>query len=105
MNEEVTLTIEPNGYNLLDRIIKGTYKVSKSVKGSWSVSFNITINSNGKITGTSSLNLKALKGSISSTSLTNNATSATCKFNQKIGLITSNVSVIARISNNKIIVN
>lgn len=101
-NEEVYLTIE--SIPSKSYISQGTYKVSKSVKGSWEVSFNVSINSSNHFTGTSNLNLKALKGSITSSSLTHTSTKATCSFKQKAGIITSSATVTATISNGKLVV-
>ncbi len=101
-DEEVMVSIEyvPS----MIQISSGTYKVSKSVKGSWTLSFNVTVNSSNKITGASNLNLKALKGSILSSSLTYTSAKATCSFSQKAGTITSNNTVTASISNNELVV-
>lgn len=86
------------------RVSAGTYQVSKKAVGSWTCSYNVTINSIGKISTTSNLNLKALRGSILSSTLTHTATSATCKFKQKAGILTSSRSVTATISGNKLVV-
>lgn len=101
--DEVTTTIErlPS----FSRIAKGTYKISKEKSGAWRVSFHVSINSSKQITGTSNMSVKALSGSITSTSLTSNKTSATCKFTRKVGTISSTANVTATIKNGKLVTN
>lgn len=89
----------------LTRVAKGTYKISKTLKGKWVISYNVSINTKNQITGASNLNAKALTGSFSATSLTSNSTSATCSFSQKIGTAKSNGKVVASISNKNLVVN
>ncbi len=101
-NEEIIVQIEYIPSML--QISAGTYKVSKTSKGNWSVSFNVTVNSSGKITGTSNLDLKALSGSILSSSLIHTSSKATCDFKRKVGILTSNVTVTATVSGDKIVV-
>ncbi|WP_291292339.1 DUF5626 family protein [Enterococcus sp.] len=100
--EEVVLSVEY--VQPLARIAKGTYKVSKTVKGSWTASYNVKIDSKEKITAATDLSIKALKGSITSSSLTHTSTKATCSFKQKAGTITTSASVTATISNGKLVV-
>ena len=87
-----------------ERVAKGTYKVSKTLKGKWTISYRVTINNKNKITGASGLIAKALSGSFTSTSLTNNSTSATCSFRQKIGTLNSSGKIVASISKGKLVV-
>lgn len=87
-----------------ERVVKGTYKVSKTLKGKWEISYQVTINNKDQITGASGLSAKALSGSFTSTSLTSNSTSATCSFRQKIGTLNSSGEVVASISKGKLIV-
>lgn len=100
--DEVVLSVEY--IQPFARIAQGTYKVSKTVKGSWTASYNVKINSKEQITAATSLSIKALKGSILSSSLTHTTTKATCSFKQKAGTITTNASVTATISNGKLVV-
>ncbi|MHC5250583.1 DUF5626 family protein [Enterococcus sp. LJL90] len=102
--EEMILTIEKLPSVARASLSSGTYKISKTSKGSWTVSYNVTVNSKNQFTGTSNLNLKALKGSIVSNSLTHTSTQAICSFKQKDGLITTNASVTTTISNGQLIV-
>lgn len=105
-NEEVHLSIEPLFSPSLSKagITQGKYRVSKNATGSWSCSYIVTINANSKISAATNLDLKALKGSILSSSLTHTTTKATCNFKQKAGIITSSRSVVATISGNSLIV-
>lgn len=103
LGEEITLKVEPIS-SPLQRVSSGTYKVSKTSKGSWTVSYNVTINSRSQFTAATNLNLQALKGSILSSSLTHSSTKASCDFKQKAGLIISNANVTTTISNGKLVV-
>ncbi|MBM7710415.1 DUF5626 family protein [Enterococcus lemanii] len=102
LGEEIILEVE--SIPSRERVSSGTYKVSKTSKGSWTVSYNVTINSKSQFTAATNLNLQALKGSILSSSLTHSSTKASCDFKQKAGLITSNANVTTTISNGKLIV-
>jgi hypothetical protein len=101
-NNEVTITIEPIVSML--QISEGEYKVSKKVAGMWSVSYIVRIDSKENFISANNLSVKALTGSIQSSSLTYTSKKATCSFTQKIGLVTSNASVTATISNGKLTV-
>lgn len=101
-NEQVSIEIEKEPQ--ISRLAKGTYKVSKSVKGSWEASYNVSVNTNNQFTGANKMSVRALKGSILSNSLNCTASKATCSFKQKAGTITSNASVVATISNGKLVV-
>lgn len=89
----------------LSRIEKGTYKISKTKQGAWSVSFHVEIDSKDKIIGASNMSVKALNGSITSNSLTFNSTSATCKFTRKVGTTKVDASVVAKIEKGKLVTN
>lgn len=107
--EEISLAVEPikeqtSGKRVRRSLGAGTYKVSKSSKGYWSVSYNIKINSSKQIVGTSNLSVVAKVGSIISSSLKHSSSKAECLFTQKIGLVSSNAKVIADISSGKLVV-
>lgn len=101
-NEVVTISVECYPEN--SKISSGTYKVSKSVKGSWAVSYDVKINSKEQITGATNLNIQAFKGSITSSSLTHTSSKATCNFTQKAGTVSTKASVVATIVNGNLIV-
>ena len=107
--EEISLAVEPikeqtSGKRVRRSLGAGTYKVSKSSKGYWSVSYNIKINGNKQIVGTSNLSIIAKVGSIISSSLKHSSSKAECLFTQKIGLVSSKAKVIADISSGKLVV-
>lgn len=107
--EEISLAVEPvkeqtTGKRFRRALSAGTYKVSKSSKGYWSVSYNIKINGNKQIVGTSNLSIIAKVGSIISSSLKHSSSKAECLFTQKIGLVSSKAKVIADISSGKLVV-
>lgn len=107
--EEISLAVEPikeqtSGKRVRRSLGAGTYKVSKSSKGYWSVSYNIKINGSKQIVGTSNLSVVVHQGSLVSSSLTYTAKKATCSFARKVGFIKSNASVIADISSGKLVV-
>lgn len=100
--EEVIIEIEK--IPSLKRVAQGTYKINKTLKGKWTISFKVKINTKDQITGTSELSTSALSGSFTATSLTNDKTSATCSFTQKIGTVSSKGKVVAKISKGKLTV-
>lgn len=100
--ENVTTSIEKIDSNPL--ISAGTYRITKQKMISWKVSFDITINSKEKITSAGNLSIDIFVGSMVSSSLSHNSTSATCKFKRKLGLVNVNESVIAKISKGAIVV-
>lgn len=102
-NETIHLVIEslPTTRAVLS---KGTYRVSKSAAGSWSCSYDVTINSSGNVSNASNLNLKALRGKIVSSALTHTSMTAKCDFRQKAGALTSSRSVVATVSGDKLVV-
>lgn len=100
---EIILTIEKLP-SFRANLAAGTYRVSKSSAGSWTASYNVTVNGSNQFTGTSNLSLVALKGSITSSSLTHTSSKASLTFKQKSGLITTSGSVITTISNGKLVV-
>lgn len=107
--EEISLAVEPikehtSGKRVRRSLGAGTYKVSKSSKGYWSVSYNIKINGSKQIVGTSNLSIIAKVGSIISSSLKHSSSKAECLFTQKIGLVSSKAKVIADISSGKLVV-
>lgn len=107
--EEISLAVEPikeqtSGKRVRRSLGAGTYKVSKSSKGYWSVSYNIKINGNKQIVGTSNLSIIAKVGSIISSSLKHSSSKAECLFTQKIGLVSSKAKVIADISSGRLVV-
>ena len=107
--EEISLAVEPikeqtSGKRVRRSLGAGTYKVSKSSKGYWSVSYNIKINGSKQIVGTSNLSIIAKVGSIISSSLKHSSSKDECLFTQKIGLISSKAKVIADISSGRLVV-
>lgn len=98
------IVIEVESVQPVSRVSKGRYKIKKTSKGQWSVVYYVSVNTNNQITKTSGLDIKALKGNIKSTSLTNTKTSATCSLSRKIGTVTSNAKVTAKIINKKLTV-
>ena len=107
--EEISLAVEPikeqtSGKRVRRSLGAGTYKVSKSSKGYWSVSYNIKINGSKQIVGTGNLSVVVHQGSLVSGSLTHTSKKATCSFTRKVGLLRLNASVIADISAGKLVV-
>jgi len=100
-----TVIIEIERISPLNRIAKGTYKISKTLKNRWSITYYIDVNTKDQITGATGLNAKAISGSFISTSLTSSTSSANCYFKQKVGTVTSTGNVTASISKGKLIVN
>lgn len=100
-----TVLIEIERIPSLNRLAKGTYKISKTLKNRWSITYNIGVNTRDQVTSATGLNAKAISGSFISTSLTSSTSSATCSFKQKIGTVTSTGNVTASISKGKLIVN
>lgn len=86
------------------RVNAGTYRISKSSPGNWSVSYDIRVNSNRQITSTANLSFTTPRGSITSRSLTHTASRAVCNFTYRYGLVNSNQSLTATISNGKIVI-
>ncbi|WP_195516964.1 DUF5626 family protein [Enterococcus dispar] len=101
-DEETRVVVEK--IESFNRISSGKYKISKSVKGSWSMSYIININNKNQITSTHSLYLRAISGSILSSSLSSNNKKAICSFKQKSGAITTKKQVTATITNGKLVV-
>lgn len=102
--EELILSIEPVSELRQTRLSAGTYKVSKKSTGSWEASYNVRVNQNNCFISANNLNLKALKGSVLSSSLDYTSKKATCSFKHKVGIITTSASVVATISSGKLIV-
>lgn len=100
--EEVTIEIEP--LPSLSRISKGTYKVTKTLKGKWTISFNVGINTKEQFTSATKLSAISLSGSFTSTSLNHTTSSATCSFKRKVNTTTASGSVKASISKGKLVV-
>lgn len=107
--EEISLAVEPikeqtSGKRVRRSLGAGTYKVSKSSKGAWSVTFNIKVSNKSQIISANNLSVIAHRGSIISSSLVHDSKKATCVFKQKAGLVQSTAKVIADISSGKLVV-
>lgn len=107
--EEISLAVEPvkeqtTGKRFRRALSAGTYKVSKSSKGAWSVTFNIKVSNKSQIISANNLSVIAHRGSIISSSLVHDSKKATCVFKQKAGLVQSTAKVIADISSGKLVV-
>lgn len=90
----VCTTIEP--VSGTSKLANGTYKVSHSVPGAWSASFNVAISSN-KITSVSNASTTALQGSISNRNLKKDSSSqATLTFIRTVGLFSYNSGLRAQ---------
>lgn len=86
------------------RMSDRSYTVKKSKLLKWEVSFKVAVKNN-KITSVNSSQFKAITGSFSSTScFKNSSVKATIKGKYKLVGFTSNVNVIATISNKKLTV-
>lgn len=86
------------------RLANKSYTVKKSKALRWKISFKVNIKNN-KILSTNSSNFETIVGAFSSaTCKKDNATRASAKANYTFMGISSNVSVIASISNNKLII-
>ena len=107
--EEISLAVEPikeqtSGKRVRRSLGAGTYKVSKSSKGAWAVTFNIKVSNKSQIISANNLSVIAHRGSIISSSLVHDSKKATCVFKQKAGLVQSTAKVIADISSGKLVV-
>lgn len=107
--EEISLAVEPikehtSGKRVRRSLGARTYKVSKSSKGAWSVTFNIKVSNKSQIISANNLSVIAHRGSIISSSLVHDSKKATCVFKQKAGLVQSTAKVIADISSGKLVV-
>ncbi len=94
----ITLVSEPT------RVNAGTYRITKSSPGNWTASYDIRVNGSKQITAANNKGFTTPRGSIVSSSLTHSSTRAICNFRYRSGLITSNQSVTATISNGRIVV-
>lgn len=99
---EVIIIIEK--IPLSTRIGSGTYKVTKTLKGKWTIDFQVTINGKEQFTSATNLNAVSLSGSFTSTSLSHTTNSATCSFKRKVNTVSTNGNVKASISKGKLIV-
>lgn len=86
------------------RVNAGTYRITKSSPGNWTASYDIRINGSRQITAANNKRFTTPRGSIVSSSLTHSSTRAVCSFRYRSGLITSNQSVTATISNGRIVI-
>lgn len=83
------------------RVAKGTYKISKTQKGAWTVGFYVDVSAN-RIVKAYGKFYKAIKGSIYETTLVKNSDAqATLSFRHKYGNHTGRRSVIVKIVNKK----
>lgn len=98
------VTIEIEKIPLLSRIDAGTYRVTKTLKGKWTISFNVSINKHEQFINANNLNAVSLSGSFTSTSLSHTKSSAVCSFKRKINTVTTSGSVKASISKGKLVV-
>lgn len=94
----ISLVSEPT------RVNAGTYRITKSSPGNWTASYDIRVNGSRQITASNNKRFTTPRGSIVSSSLTHSSTRAVCSFRYRSGLITSNQSVTATISNGRIVV-
>lgn len=83
------------------RVAKGTYKISKTQKGAWTVGFYVDVSAN-RIVKAYGKFYKAIKGSIYETTLTKNSDAqATLSFRHKYGNHMERRSVIVKIVNKR----
>lgn len=94
----ISLVSEPT------RVNAGTYRITKSSPGNWTASYDIRVNGSRQITAANNKRFTTPRGSIVSSSLTHSSTRAVCSFRYRSGLITSNQSVTATISNGRIVI-
>lgn len=94
----ISLVSEPT------RVTAGTYRITKSSPGNWTASYDIRTNGSRQITVANNKRFTTPRGSIVSSNLTHSSTRAVCSFRYRSGLITSNQSVTATISNGRIVI-
>lgn len=82
----------------------GTYRITKTSPGSWTVSYEIHVNENKEITAVTNKRVTTLRGNLVSSSLTYTSNQADFRFRYESGVIVSNKSVTATISNGRIVV-
>jgi hypothetical protein len=85
-------------------ISAGTYRITKTSPGSWTVSYEIRVNENKEITAVANKRFTTLRGNLVSSSLTYTSEQVDFHFRYKSGVFTSNKSVTATISNGRIVV-